>query len=145
MVVGDARRVCGRRHRPRGTRKYTARVLAKPQCKPWPFGLAPHAGAAGRCRPPSEPEGSLATRGTPAERKLQAKLAVHASWANTDDRAARTAPARAAFADRFERQVDPDGVLEPVERARRAEHARKAHFYALALKSAQARRRKAVR
>ncbi|VEG42719.1 Uncharacterised protein [Mycolicibacterium flavescens] len=46
--------------------------------------------------------------------------------------------------DQFEREVDPEGVLTPTERAQRAEHARKAHFKRLALKSAQARRRKAV-
>jgi hypothetical protein len=38
-----------------------------------------------------------------------------------------------------ERQVDPDGVLDPVERARRAKHAKKAYFIDLALKSAKAR------
>jgi hypothetical protein len=41
----------------------------------------------------------------------------------------------------WERQVDPDGVLDPQERARRAGHAKKAHFARLALKSAQARRK----
>ncbi|WP_245612650.1 hypothetical protein [Actinotalea ferrariae] len=41
---------------------------------------------------------------------------------------------------KFERQVDPEGTLAPDERARRAEHARKAHFARLALKSARARR-----
>ncbi|WP_244975579.1 hypothetical protein [Mycobacterium kubicae] len=46
--------------------------------------------------------------------------------------------------DKFERQVDPDGELSPAERAKRAEHARKAYFKRMALKSAQARRRKAV-
>ena len=46
------------------------------------------------------------------------------------------------FLDSFEKQVDPDGTLEPAERARRAESARKAHFARLALKSAQARRKK---
>jgi hypothetical protein len=45
---------------------------------------------------------------------------------------------------RFERQVDPDGELSLQERARRAEHARKAYFTALALKSAEVRRRKAA-
>jgi len=42
---------------------------------------------------------------------------------------------------RFEREVDPDGVLPEVERLRRAEHARKAYMQKLALASA-ARRRK---
>jgi hypothetical protein len=48
--------------------------------------------------------------------------------------------------DKFEEQVDPDGTLPPAERAKRAEHARKAHFKRLALKSARARssRRAAV-
>jgi hypothetical protein len=78
---------------------------------------------------------------TPSERSLAARLAVHASWARTTDPAARTAKARAAFADRFEREVDPDGVLAPAERARRAAHARQAYFARLALRSAQARRR----
>ena len=39
----------------------------------------------------------------------------------------------------FEREVDPEGVLEPAERARRAEHAKRAYFLRLALKSAKAR------
>lgn len=46
-----------------------------------------------------------------------------------------------AFAARFERQVDPNGVLPPAERARRAEAARRAYFTELALRSSQARRR----
>lgn len=78
---------------------------------------------------------------TPEQR---ARLAAHASWANTPDPAARTAPARSALDARFEREVDPDGVLSSAERARRAEHARKAHFARLALLSSQARRRRAT-
>ncbi|WP_245746534.1 hypothetical protein [Nocardia altamirensis] len=46
------------------------------------------------------------------------------------------------MASKFEQLVDPDRVLSPQERADRAEHARKAHFTRLALKSAQARRRR---
>lgn len=85
----------------------------------------------------------MVRRASPAERSLQARLAAHTSWAQTTDPAARTASARAAFLDRFEREVDKDGVLDPAERARRAEHARKAYFARLALRSAQARRRRA--
>lgn len=81
---------------------------------------------------------------TPAELSLRAQIAAHESWAHTDDRAARTAPARQAALDKFEHEVDPDGTLTPAERAKRAEHARKAHFKRLALKSARARRRRAV-
>ncbi len=79
---------------------------------------------------------------TPQERTLQARIAAHESWAKTPDRSARTANARAAMASKFEQLVDPDRVLSPQERADRAEHARKAHFTRLALKSAQARRRR---
>lgn len=79
---------------------------------------------------------------TPAERSLRARVGAHASWAKTPDRTARTAPARAALMERFEREVDPDGELDPVERGRRAEHARKAYFTKLSLQSAQARRRR---
>lgn len=78
------------------------------------------------------------------ERKMRAQIAAHESWANTTDRAARTAKARKAALDRFEKQVDPEGVLSPIERAKRAENARKAYFQRLALKSAQARRRRSA-
>ena len=76
-----------------------------------------------------------------SEARLRASIAAHESWGHTEDRAARTAPARAALMARFEREADPEGVLAPDERARRAEHLRRAHFQRLALKSAQARRR----
>lgn len=78
---------------------------------------------------------------TPEHRVLVARVAAHSRWAATADPTAATAPARKAFLDRFERQVDPEGVLAPAERARRAEHARKAYFTRLALKSSQARRK----
>jgi len=74
------------------------------------------------------------------DRALRARLAAHALHAQGGT---NTAPARKAFLDRFDRQVDPDGTLDPAVRAKRAEHARKAYFLALALKSAQARRRAA--
>lgn len=77
---------------------------------------------------------------TPAERKLAASIAAHESWANTTDRSARTAKARAALMSKFEHQADPEGKLLPAERALRAEHLRKAHFHRLALASAKARR-----
>lgn len=78
----------------------------------------------------------------PAERRLRAQIAANERWAKTDDRSAATAPARAAAVARFERQVDPDGVLPPGERAVRAEAARRAHFLRMALKSARSRRRR---
>lgn len=51
-----------------------------------------------------------------ADRSLIARLAAHESWARTADPTARTAPARRALLDRFEREVDPDGVLSPTDR-----------------------------
>lgn len=80
---------------------------------------------------------------SPAIRRLAGSIGAHESWARTKDRAARTALARAAALDRFEREVDPGGLLTPEDRARRAEHLRKAYFKRLALKSAQARRARA--
>lgn len=74
---------------------------------------------------------------------LKRAAAAHASWARTEDRAARTAPAHRVFNQRFENQVDPEGLLDPRERAVRAEHARRAYYLALAAKSVEARRRKA--
>lgn len=79
---------------------------------------------------------------SPEERALIARVAAHAMWAKTNDPSARTAAARRAALERFEREVDPDGTLPPHERARRAEHARKSYFAKLALRSAQARRRR---
>ena len=72
-----------------------------------------------------------------------AKVAAHTSWAMTEDRSARTQPARDALMAKFETQVDPDGRLSPEERAVRAESARRAHFQKLALASAKARRKRA--
>jgi hypothetical protein len=79
------------------------------------------------------------TEMTPAQRKMRAEKAAHASWKKTSDKSARTAKARQAAFNRFEREVDPDGTMDPVERSRRAESARKAHFRAMAYKSSRVR------
>lgn len=68
-----------------------------------------------------------------SERVLAASIAAHESWARTEDRSARTAPARRALDARFLEQAGGD--------PQRAEHLRKAYFQRLALKSAQSRRR----
>jgi hypothetical protein len=75
------------------------------------------------------------------DRSTIGRIGAHAKWAATRDKAAATAPARRAFLDRFEREVDPDGVLPPAERAKRADHARTAYMLQLARKSAAARRK----
>jgi hypothetical protein len=79
---------------------------------------------------------------TPGERSLQGRLAVETSWSRTRDPSARTAPAREAFMRQFDDQVDPDRKLAAGERAIRAEHARRAHFARMALRSAQVKRAK---
>jgi hypothetical protein len=43
---------------------------------------------------------------TAQQRSRRARIAAHASWANTADRAGRTAAGTRAFLARFERQVD---------------------------------------
>jgi len=72
---------------------------------------------------------------TPAERSLLGKVAVETSWANTQDRSARTAPARRARDAKFLEQASGD--------PQRAEHLRRAYYARLALKSAKARRLRA--
>ena len=77
-----------------------------------------------------------------SKRVLQARMAAHALHAKVTDPAAHTAPARKVFLSRFEREVDPEGALSPQERARRAEHAKKAYFLRLAAESSKARSKK---
>lgn len=77
-------------------------------------------------------------------RSLAGRIGAHRLHATHDSRQI-TERARAAFLDRFARQADPDGTLSADERQRRANHLRKAYFAALALRSAQARRRHACR
>lgn len=83
----------------------------------------------------------------PELRRAQNSINVYKSWTELGpkERRARTHAGRQKFEERFERQVDPDGVLDPVERAKRAAKAREMYFRELALKSAKARaRRKAA-
>lgn len=76
---------------------------------------------------------------TATQRSTRARLAAHTRWAGESDTLAATAPARKAAMSRFEREVDPDGVLPTEERTRRAKHAMKAHMTRMALRSAQSR------
>jgi hypothetical protein len=92
----------------------------------------------GRYGPPMAKKNSVNPL-TASQRSMRARAAVHASWANTEDRKARTEPARQANLNRFEKIVDPEGKMEPAERALRAESARKAHYTQLAYRSARAR------
>lgn len=83
--------------------------------------------------------GDTYTTRTPAEVSRQARMAAHVLHSRHDSREL-TANAREAFLARFEREVDPEGVLAPDERERRIQHARRAHFTRLAHASAAARR-----
>ncbi len=77
---------------------------------------------------------------SPSERTLRASIAAHTMWAKTDDWAARTKPGRDAFRLSFDKKVDPNGVLNPVERTKRGEALYQAHFKKMALaKSKKAR------
>lgn len=69
---------------------------------------------------------------SPQERSLQGQLAAHESWANTENRSARTAPARRALEAKFLAEAGGD--------PQRAESLRKAYYARLALKSVQARK-----
>lgn len=53
-------------------------------------------------------------------------------------------PAHRAFRARFERLVDPEGLLDPAERSIRADRARRAHMLSLAARSAEVRRARAA-
>ena len=77
---------------------------------------------------------------TPELRSQRARIAAHSMHSQNDSRET-TKAGRAAFLARFEREVDPEGVLPESERQRRAEQARKAYFAGLAFKSAKARRK----
>ena len=55
-----------------------------------------------------------------------------------------TRAARAAFLARFEREVDPEGILDPAERATRAAAARRAYMLRMSMRSAKVRRQRAA-
>ena len=79
-----------------------------------------------------------------ASRALRGRIGAHRLHATHDPRET-TKAARQAFWSSFERDVDPEGVLDPDERARRAGHARAAHFARLAYLSAKVRAERARR
>lgn len=82
---------------------------------------------------------------SPTERTLRARTAALTLHSQIDSRehmkaAQGASPGQLPY---WERQVDPDGVLDEVERRRRADCARRAHMTRLALASARARRKQA--
>lgn len=73
---------------------------------------------------------------TPAQRSMRARAAAYAMHAQGKT---RTGPATAAHLARFEREVDPDRVLTPEERNRRAGFALRSYMAKLALKASKKR------
>ena len=83
---------------------------------------------------------------SPTERQLHARAASLANWSRVPDRSAAMAPLRDGFQRKLEQQVDPDGVLDPVELAKRVDMARRAHLAnasRIAAKKARERRESA--
>ena len=77
---------------------------------------------------------------TPDEIALRSRLGGLSKAARYDGREG-TEAARRAFRERFLTEVDPENVLDPDERERRAAAARSAYFTKLALQSRIARRK----
>jgi hypothetical protein len=78
---------------------------------------------------------------SPSQKVMRARMGAFAQQRahNTQDTTAAAREAGPASIGWHERQVDPDGVLEPAERRRRAEAHKKEHFARLAFKSARSR------
>jgi hypothetical protein len=71
---------------------------------------------------------------------MRGRIGAAVTHSRHDPRTA-TEAARAALWAKWERQVDPDGILAPEERRRRAEHAQRAHLLRASRASAVARRK----
>jgi hypothetical protein len=76
---------------------------------------------------------------TPEQRRSRSRLAALVQWSKTEDWTARTQAARDGLARKFEDQVDPDRRLDPAQRAKMAEAARRAHYTRLGRLSAKAK------
>jgi hypothetical protein len=73
---------------------------------------------------------------------LRGRIGAYTRWARTQDRRAATKPAHDAFMARFEKEVDPDGRLDPAERAKRAQFAMRAYMATLSRRRVLTRRRR---
>lgn len=76
---------------------------------------------------------------TPAQRSMAGFIAAKTRWSQTPDRSAAMKPLKDGFLAKFEREVDPDGVLDPETRTKLAIDARSAHMRRMALASSKAR------
>jgi hypothetical protein len=80
---------------------------------------------------------------SPTERTMRARIGAHCLHSKYDPTTI-SAPGRKAAAaklnERLLAEIDPDNSLPEEERARRLEHARRAHFSRLALQRSKKRR-----
>jgi hypothetical protein len=79
---------------------------------------------------------------TPEERTRRAKIAANTRWGKTTDRTAATEAARRGLRAKFEREADPDGVMNPADRARAAENLQHAHCLRMAAARAAAAKKR---
>jgi hypothetical protein len=80
---------------------------------------------------------------TPESRRAAGSIGAHTAHSRHTAEE-MTGAAHQGYLRKFEREVDPDGVLPEDERRRRANHALAAHMKRLALASAKARAARAT-
>lgn len=76
----------------------------------------------------------MASNLTAEQRSLRARIAAQTRWsrATSDDRRRQGETAQAGLLEKFARDIDPDGELDPVDRYKRAKNALAAHMTRLA-------------
>lgn len=84
------------------------------------------------------------SRLTPAQRSQRARIAAHAMHSRNDGKqitakATDASPGRLTY---WRNKVDPERVLDPAERDRRAKHAQSEHFARLAFRASKAKQAK---
>jgi hypothetical protein len=82
---------------------------------------------------------------TEEQRRSRSRLAAHIQWSREPDRTGRTQAMRDGFLAKLERQVDPNGIYTPEQRAKMVEAARKAFYIRLGRATGKARRAKAAK
>jgi hypothetical protein len=84
---------------------------------------------------------------TPDDSRRYGAIGGLTSWANTKDRSARTAPARAVspVSDAYWlNKVDPDNEMSESDRRKAAKNAKKAYYLRLSQKAVEARRARKI-
>lgn len=76
--------------------------------------------------------------------RLIGRKGAYVRWSRETDRSEATAKARLAFNQRFDREVDPEGKLDPALRAKLAASARSAYYADLVLKRRKRRQRRSA-